>query len=165
MTDTKSKEVELKPCPQCRHEMLHKRTTKTTVSMPVSIRCGLCDLTIEMQNWGSLVKFWNGLQRPQDNNSEMHGRCIKHGLFYCPHCEEMTLQPKCECGNRYAGEPKERKVSLEEIAKAIHHVKCHLLCPNERELIKRIGVSGVTYCKAQAILSLLNATEERKGTQ
>ena len=63
------KEVELKPCPECKHEMLHKRTTKTTVSMPVSIRCGLCDLTIEMQNWGSLVKFWNGLQRPQDNNA------------------------------------------------------------------------------------------------
>ena len=146
---------------------------------------------------GGIIRFPKPIICQQPPKEEIHGRCIEHGLFYCPHCETMTLQPKCECGNRYAGEPKEqypcndcgklrtkaeggttftvcdecwekkypkeRKVSLEEIAKAIHHVKCHQLCPNERELIKRIGVSGVTYCKAQAILSLLNATEERKG--
>ena len=91
------------------------------------------------------------------------------GKYYCQKCNESSYLGNhsnfqvATDSNPVKQPPKERKVSLEEIAKAIHHVKCHQLCPNERELIKRIGVSGVTYCKAQAILSLINATEERKG--
>lgn len=50
---------ELKPCLVCGHEKLHIRTTKTTVSMPVSIRCAMCDFTVEMQNWKSLTEWWN----------------------------------------------------------------------------------------------------------
>ncbi len=63
----------LAPCPECGHKVLHQRTTKTTVSMPVSIRCGLCDLTIEMQIWSSLVKFWNGLPRQSNTRQERSG--------------------------------------------------------------------------------------------
>lgn len=98
----------LAPCPECGHEFLHKRTTKTTVSMPVSIRCGLCDLTIEMQIWSSLVKFWNGLPRPSNTRQERSGleerlrNCIiREGLFLLkdhPHCKlGITLMKERAC--------------------------------------------------------------------
>ena len=62
--------------------------------------------------------------------------------------------PKCHCKyeSEYFNEPKERKVSLEEIA---------------NELDKNYGETpdGYNRLVAQAILSLLNATEERKGEE
>lgn len=87
---------ELKECPECAYKLLHKRTTKTTVSMPVSIRCGLCSLTIEMQNWGSLVKFWNDLPRPQFPESsalDFDKLWIEFERFLEPHTCDEIIQP------------------------------------------------------------------------
>jgi hypothetical protein len=65
-------ERELKPCPECGHTEFHIRPSKSYVSMPVSIQCRLCNLTVEMQHWENLVKFWNKLPRgSQDQRIEV----------------------------------------------------------------------------------------------
>jgi hypothetical protein len=58
----------------------------------------------------------------------------------------------------------EVKIGLnrEKLAKAIHHIKCQPLNQSDRDLIKRIGISGITLAKADAIISNLKDLLEVK---